>query len=65
MNPADVYSQFTPAGDAWILRAHDELGLGWRAIAASMNPRRPRPGRMLATDGAVNAHYLKLKKAAK
>ena len=58
-------SQFTPAGDAWILHAHDELGMGWRDIARSMNPRRPRPGRMLATDGSVNAHYLKLKKAAK
>jgi hypothetical protein len=55
-------SQFTPAGDKWILRAHDELGLGWRAIAASMNPRCPRPGRMLATDDAIQVHY-KLMKA--
>jgi hypothetical protein len=56
-------SQFTPAGDEWILRARDELGLGWRTIACSMNPKRIRPGRHLITDGQVWAHYKQMKKS--
>ena len=46
-------SQFTPAGEAWILRARNELKFSWVRIARSMNPRHPRPGRRIVTDGAV------------
>ncbi len=54
-------SQFTPAGEAWILRAHDELDMSFGSIARTMNPAHPRPGRKLATEGAVYGRYWKLK----
>jgi hypothetical protein len=54
-------SQFTPRGEAWILKARDELHFSWVKIANSINPSRPRPGRRMATEGAVWQRYKKLK----
>jgi hypothetical protein len=54
-------SQITPAGEAWILRARDELHLSFVQIAHSMNPRRLRPGRRMITDGMVWQRYKVLK----
>jgi hypothetical protein len=57
----NAQSAFTPRADAWILKAHDELGMTFNHIGLTMKIGKPLPG---GSNKAIVYRYRQLKTLA-